>query len=287
MRDSAETSRTTPEPAVTRRRSEGATLACAVSAAVALGVACGFWINARLAPNTRAGRVAPLRLLPDAHTPAPPAPAEQTSPCAGCETSSTGEATPARASAVDAGGAGPSADSGVKTGGSREAAPASGAEPGRAVEVAEGGAEPRGVTNSGAAAAASPAPSRPVAWEVPLPKAGARANVGRGAARVAERAAGGGARAQSEPCALYASANSLGVRVGGAVPLILGGPGAGVRINVSTPDWSELAVIYEGPSAGNNGWLRYSVRSVGRRPGLYTVRLSTPCGSQTIPVTVK
>jgi hypothetical protein len=83
----------------------------------------------------------------------------------------------------------------------------------------------------------------------------------------------------------YASANSLRVQLGGAAPLILGGPGVGVRINVTTPDWSQLAVIYEGP-AGHNGWIRYSVRSIGGRPGLYTVRFSTPCGSQIIPVTV-
>jgi hypothetical protein len=289
MRDRAEPSKTTSEPAVTRRRSEGVTLAVAVTFAVGLGVAFGIWINARLTPTSSAGTPRPARLLPDARASAP---AARPSPCDGCETSSVGEATPARAPADKADEAGPRTDSGAPTGGARAAAPDAGAEPSRADEVADGSAEEHDATASEGTAAASPDPPRPVAWQVgALPKAGSRAvargSVERGAAQSEARAAGRGAQAQSAPCALYVSANSLGVHVGGAAPLILGGPGAGVRINVSTPDWSHLAVIYEGPAAGHNGWLTYSVRSVDRRPGLYTVRVSSPCGSRTIPVTVK
>src|SRR5205085_3526693 len=83
----------------TRRRSEGATLLCAVTVAVALGVAFGLWLNARLTPRTSAEAARPARLLPDARAsepPASPAPAAQPTPCDGCETSSVGEATAAR-----------------------------------------------------------------------------------------------------------------------------------------------------------------------------------------------
>lgn len=297
MRDRAEPFKQSSEPVVTRRRSEGVTLVVAVTLAVGLGVAAGIWINARLAPTSSAGASRPARALPDARVSAPPEPAAQTSPCDGCETLPLGEATPAHASADKADEAAREKDSEAPTDAAREAAPNAGAAPSRVNEVANREAESRGVTNSEAVATASPDPaaspdsSRPVAWEVsPLPKAGgravARANVERGAAQPVERAADRGAQAPSGPCALYTSAGSLRIRVGRAVPLILGGPGVGVRINVSTPNWSELAVIYEGPAAGSNGWIRYSVSSVGHRPGLYTVRVSSPCGSQTIPVTI-
>ncbi|MET0647728.1 MAG: hypothetical protein ABW208_14020 [Pyrinomonadaceae bacterium] len=282
-----------------RRRSEGVTLACAVLVAVTLGGVFGVWINVRMTPTPSAGAPRPSLLLPDARASAPPAPPATTvlpSPCDGCETSPVGEATPARAPADKSGEADevrPGTDSLAPAGAAHAAVPdAAAAVPTRTDEIANAIAEPHGATASEVVAAPTPDPSRPVAWEVsPLPKAGGRAaarvNVERGAAQVGERPAAGGAQPPPGPCVPYASASSLGVRVGGAAPLILGGPGVGVRINVSTPDRSELAVIYEGPASGDKGWLRYSVRSVGRRPGLYTVRFSTPCGSQTIPVTVK
>lgn len=280
MRDRAESSKTTSEPSVTRRRSEGVTLACAVAVAVGCGVAFGIWLNARLTPTSSAVAPQAIRLLPDARASEPPAPAAQPSPCEGCEISSVGEAAPARVPADKADEEKPGTVSDATKGGARVSAPDAGAEPRPADEAAAVKVEPHDATNSEAVAAASPDPSRPVAYEVSsLPKAGgraaARANVERGAAQ-----------AQSGPCTSYASASSLSVRVGGAASLILGGPGVGVRINVGTPDWAQIAVIYEGP-AGHNGWVKYSVRSIGRRPGLYTVRVSTPCGSQTIPVTVK
>ena len=87
------------------------------------------------------------------------------------------------------------------------------------------------------------------------------------------------------PCALYASADSLNVRNGGAASLVVGGPGEQGRVTVTTPDWSDIAVFSEGPT-GRNGWVRYSVRSVSKKPGVYSVRFTTPCGSQNIPVTV-
>jgi hypothetical protein len=261
----------------TRRRSEGFTLACAVAVAVTLGVVFGMWVTARLTPPTSSSAPA-ARLLPNARAAAPntpAAPSTQPSPCDGCENSSTVEVTSVRVAADKADAGVPETASEVP----KEAAspaPSAVAEPSPVEEVANVVAEPHGETSPEPVAEASPDPSRPVAWEVgSLPKTVARANVEHGAAQ-----------APPEPCVPYASANSLNVRVGGAAPLILGGPGVGVRINVSTPDWSELAVVYEGP-AGRNGWIRYSVKSIGRRPGRYTVRFSTPCGSQNIPVTVK
>lgn len=87
------------------------------------------------------------------------------------------------------------------------------------------------------------------------------------------------------PCALYASASSLTIRNGGAAPYVVGGPGEAARVTVTTPDWADIAVFSEGRARGN-GWLRYTVRSVSKKAGVYTVRLTTPCGSQNIPMTV-
>lgn len=88
------------------------------------------------------------------------------------------------------------------------------------------------------------------------------------------------------PCALYSSASSLAMRSGGAASLVVVGPGQ-APVTVSTPSWADIAVLYEGPAAGRNGWVRYTVKSVSKRPGLYTVHFATTCGAQTIPVTVK
>lgn len=284
MSDVAGPHGTTSDPAA-RRRSEGFTLVFAVTVAVALGVACGIWLNARLTPHNAADPPQPTRLLPDARPDAPPANAAQPTPCEGCGTASVVEVTSARkeeeaAPKTEVTAAATPAES------VRATAPDVPAEPSPTAEVAEASAEPKGAMDPGASAASSPDPDRPVAWQVgTTPRA--RANVGGGSEPAGARAAEGGAQGQPGPCSLYTSASALSVSVGGAAPLILGGPGVGVRINVTTPDWTQLAVIYGGPAAGRNGWLRYSVKSVGRRPGNYTVHVSSPCGSQTIPVTVK
>lgn len=267
-----------------RRRSEGLTLVFAVAVAVTLGVACGIWINARLTPRVSADAARTARPLPDARASVPPAPtatAVQTPPCDGCETSLLGEATPARTPSDKADEELTKTETVATPDAARAASPEVSVEPRRTDEVAAVKVETHGASSPSPVATASPEPSRPVAWQVgAVPRAATRGNSD-------ESAADDVGQSQTGPCTLYASASVLHISAGGAAPLILGGPGAGVRINVSTPDWKELAVIYEGPAAGHNGWLKYSVKSVGRRPGLYTVLFSTPCGSQTIPVTVK
>jgi hypothetical protein len=108
-------------------------------------------------------------------------------------------------------------------------------------------------------------------------------DAGKKAPDVGKKATVGQGRAL--PCGLYASMGSLTIRLGGAASLVLGGPGEAGRVTVTTPDWSDIAVFSEGRTGGN-GWMRYSVRSISKRAGVYTVRFTTPCGSKTIPVTV-
>ncbi|HEX8282747.1 MAG TPA: hypothetical protein VF588_05305 [Pyrinomonadaceae bacterium] len=244
---------------VRRAPSEGATLVCAVVVAVAFGVACGAWINARLASAASVTAAAPAKLLPSAiateqktHASsavteyAPAAPDDQSAP-------------PDEAVALT--------ESVNKPSGAESPERVSAGAPGKVEKV---GALKRGV---GASASAAGEASRSVE----------RAALPGGAPGVGKSAAAG--RGGAAPCALYASVGSLTVRGGSAAPLIVGGPGEAGRVSVTTSDWADIAVFNEG-RAGGNGWLKYSVRSVSKRPGVYAVRLTTPCGSRTISVTV-
>src|ERR1044071_1952481 len=62
-----------------RARSETTTLLFAVAVAVALGVACGIWINSRMASSAEAARrAASSRVPPDARAETPPSPPVET-----------------------------------------------------------------------------------------------------------------------------------------------------------------------------------------------------------------
>lgn len=233
-----------------REPSEAATLVCAVSLAVALGAACGVWINARLASAASAAfttRPAPSHLMSVA-------PAGRTAPTA----PPVAEAASANSEGTDL-----AADVDTAAHNSDEVAEARGTrpqEPGSRVRGRPGGSP---LTSAAGETGRSGKPSVGGGAEV-KPKAG---------------------QGRVTPCAPYASAGSLIIRDGGGAGLVVGGPGERASVSVTTPDWADIAVFSEGP-AGRNGWVKYSVKSVSKRPGVYAVRLTTPCGSQNIPVTV-
>lgn len=210
-----------------RFASETGRLVCAASLAVALGVACGLWLFARLATASSKPR-ASTRQTQAAR--ASVAATEQASVELNHEassSSSSGVITPAPRAEV--------------LGASRNVAPAKVNREKRDAATAE--------------------------ETVPDVKPAA-----------AKRAAA------PSPCALYASAVSLSLRGGGSAPLVLGGPG---RVTVTTPDWADIAVFNEGRTgAGERAWTRYIVKSVSDRAGNYTLRLDSPCGSQTVHVKV-
>ena len=227
-----------------RRQSESVTLACAVSLAVILGVACGMWITS-LASAASVSRARPIQ---------PPPPIQEE----------------ARHASAPPGATEP--------------------RPGNSADATRDGDEPQPLTEP---------VERPVA-EAPRTRpavaTGARGEGSHAEAEpteTSERIVGApeaekkaaSRRGVASPCALYASASSLTVRSGGATSLVLGGPGEAGGVSVTTPDWSNIAVFSEG-RAGGKGWVRYSVRSVSKRAGTYRVRFTTPCGTQTIPVTV-
>lgn len=236
-------------------RSETVTLVCAVMLAVALGIACGAWINTRLASAASNTRPAPAMLLPVAA-----ATGQKTS-----ATTAAAEPRPAEISDPS-----PAAVEIAPTPDSDEPpnAEAPGTNPAGMMDKESVKKRDTGAT---APAASVTSPSARIAGrpdEAPEVEKKAAARQGR-----------------VVPCALYASAVSLNIRNGGAATLVVGGPGEAGRVTVTTPDWSHISVFSEG-RAGGNGWLRYSVRSVSTKPGVYTVRVTSPCGSQNIPVTV-
>ena len=255
----------TGKPGVERQSSlEFATLVYAVSAAVALGIACGAWINARLASAASVAPPAPARLLPAAdangHKKPPTSPVTESQLDIHNDTPSTSDhVTPSHDF-----GEPPAAET-PKTN------PA--AETDKHSAVKRGAVATAPILNSYPVQPVAREPSRTV-------RDGGRPA---GAPDVVKRASA--VQGRAAPCALYASAGSLTIRSGGTASLVVGGPGEAGRVTATTPHWSDIAVFAEG-RAGGGGWLRYSVKSVSKKPGVYTVRFTTPCGSQTISVTV-
>ncbi|MDT5155733.1 MAG: hypothetical protein QOH51_90 [Acidobacteriota bacterium] len=238
-----------------RARSDAATLACAVSIAVALGIACGSWINAQLAFATSVVPPAPAQLMPVAHTAGQkalaPTAATELLPSVYNDTSLAADEATVSVGSYEPGGAEPPGANLIGT-----------------TDERPGGR--RAAATISATREASP-PARTTGRSGGTPGFDKKAAAGQG--RVV-------------PCALYASTGSLTIRNGGAATLVLGGPGESGHVTVTTPDWSDIALFSEGRGAGNNGWVRYSVRSVSKRAGVYTLRFTTSCGSKTIPVIV-
>lgn len=204
-------------------------LVCASALALALGVACGLWLFARLAAASS------------------PTHARAHSPRA-ARASATSAAVPEPVSVEH------------KVAASSPAAEVLTAS--RTVAADRGAATKRAETNA-----------KLVSKET-TPKAAS--SVAKSAAARRESAAG--------PCAIYASTGALSLRGGGAATLVLGGTGG---VTVTTPDWANIAVFDEGRTgAGGRAWSKYTVRSVSGRAGSYTLRLASPCGSQTVAVRV-
>lgn len=256
-----------------RLPSETTTFVFAVSVAVALGVTCGAWINARLASAASIKTAPPSRLLPASRATAqePPALAAASEPRpAGSEANAAGdpevkasedEAAPSSSEPARE----PDEPSGAKASGERHEASAD-----------EGGAR-RHADDAGAA------PQR--ARQATSPSS-SDADVSRGGGSLPGANAAARAQGRATPCALYVSSGSLSLRNGGAATIVIGGPGVQGRVTATTPDWSDITVFNEGQAGGQSGWVKYSVRSVSRRSGVYAIHFQTPCGAQTIPVTV-
>ncbi|HJQ35383.1 MAG TPA: hypothetical protein VJ866_24740 [Pyrinomonadaceae bacterium] len=250
-------------------QSETTTLVFAVAVAVALGVACGVWVNAKLTAAASEHLQPPARLAPAA-TP------ERTAPGGDSQSVSADS----QQQAADGDSHQPASENGAETSANGSDAPS------------ESQAESQTERSSSSATDAG-RKDRPATAAVISATRDARTHVERETsssekARArededAEPKAGRGS-GSAAPCAVYTSTDSLTLRVGGAASLVVVSRGEAARVNASTPAWADIAVFSEGPAG--NGWVRYSVRSVSKRPGVYTVHFKTPCGSQSVSVMV-
>lgn len=234
---------------------DGGRLLVAVAAAMLLGVACGLWLSARLA-SAAIEPPAPLALS------RPTVNANQSEPAATNSAPDEPEVVSASVNSLTSAAAASEPDDEKESVSTQP----------RAHDEKAAGV--RGVGN-----ASRPDEARPSAVEAERP----RETDGR---KNATAKAAASSKAAASPCPLYASAGGLTVREGGAASLVLGGPGQQGRVTVTTPDWADIAVFSEGPAGGGRGWVKYSVRSVSRRAGLFSLRVNSLCGSMNIPVRV-
>ncbi len=103
------------------------------------------------------------------------------------------------------------------------------------------------------------------------------------AGREPERRQGGG------PCRLLVSERSLSLRAGGGsgtITVSSQGVDGPARVTATTKNWPDVVVFPE--LRGNPGGpVKYSVISVSKRAGTYAVNFQSPCGTKTVPVTIR
>lgn len=65
------------------------------------------------------------------------------------------------------------------------------------------------------------------------------------------------------------------------------GAGGAASLQASTPDWADIAVFAETKTNLESGVYNYSITSVSKRTGTFTVVFKSPCGTKKIVVNVK
>ncbi|HEX8492870.1 MAG TPA: tetratricopeptide repeat protein [Pyrinomonadaceae bacterium] len=102
--------------------------------------------------------------------------------------------------------------------------------------------------------------------------------------RPAEKAAG------SDECIFNLSEEPLTLRNNGGsiiIPVSFNGAGGAASITASTPNWADIAVFSETKTNIESGVYNYSITSVSKRTGTYTVIFKSPCGTKKLTVIVK
>lgn len=248
---------------------ETAILVCAILIAVALGIASGLWINRGWASSSSSA------LSPSAaQSPTVVHATEQTTPAS--STAIENQPGDSDLSSSTVAKATPLPESDEPSHGADEPSSAGTIRP-----VESAGEMGRGEHATGADPATTTAGD-----ESP---SGKTAGVPGRTPSVEARAMGGRAPGRIGPCTLFADASALTIRSGGGsntITLKLNGAESAARINASTPNWSDIVVFAEPHASVNGGWVKYSIRSVSKRAGIYRVNFTTPCGAKSIAVTV-
>ena len=84
--------------------------------------------------------------------------------------------------------------------------------------------------------------------------------------------------AEEMTVAVGASASVVAALEGGADPL---------KVVASTPNWSDIIVLREPQSATEPGTAKFTVTSISKGTGTFTLRLKSPCGAKNVKVVVK
>ena len=94
----------------------------------------------------------------------------------------------------------------------------------------------------------------------------------------------------SGACAFSLSEEPLTIRSNGGsiiIPVNFNGANGSAGIEATTPDWADIAVFAEPKTNIESGVFNYSITSVSKRTGTFTVVFKSPCGTKKIMVTVK
>ncbi|HEX8128681.1 MAG TPA: hypothetical protein VF527_06220 [Pyrinomonadaceae bacterium] len=117
----------------------------------------------------------------------------------------------------------------------------------------------------------SPTPT-PVATQSTAPVEAKRTRAGRGA------------------CALVLSAGALELRnSGGSASVVVSLEGGGnlAGINAATANWSDIIILREPQGSTDTNSLKFTITSISKTTGNFSVSFKSPCGAQEIVVTVK
>ncbi len=108
------------------------------------------------------------------------------------------------------------------------------------------------------------------------------------ASRGGQRAGTASASSPSS-CALALEAESLSLAGGGSGSIVvrLEGDGDLSLATATTPHWSDIIVLREPTGASEPGTARFTVTSISKTAGTYTVTIKSPCGAKGVAVTVK
>lgn len=94
----------------------------------------------------------------------------------------------------------------------------------------------------------------------------------------------------SSQCTFSVSEEPLTLRSNGGsiiIPVNFSDPNGASGLTASTPDWADIAVFAEPKTNIESGIFNYSITSVSKRTGTYTVVFKSPCGTKKITVVVK
>jgi tetratricopeptide (TPR) repeat protein len=92
----------------------------------------------------------------------------------------------------------------------------------------------------------------------------------------------------SDQCVFSVSEEPLSLRSnGGSVIIPVNFNGNAATLSVTTPDWADIAVFPEPKTNLESGVFNYSITSVSKRTGTFTVVLKSSCGTKKITVIVK